>query len=146
MPRNFSTYQNWIKWLIVHLYLPELPRVQREIQPILVFAGAEEAVVDLFSEGRLSSTNPPQRGPSPPRPTPLSWPESSQPPPPSPSPPGDEWRQRGWPTPWNRPALPLKYSWDTPAPDTCSWTSFHTRPLPCPQSPGSAMEVNWPRL
>ena len=45
MPRNFSTNQNWIKWLIVHLYLPELPRVQREIQPILVFAGAEEAVV-----------------------------------------------------------------------------------------------------
>ena len=36
----------------VHLYLPELPRVQREIQPILVFAGAEEAVVDLFSEGQ----------------------------------------------------------------------------------------------
>ena len=32
-------------------------------------------------------------------------------------------------------ALPLKYSWDTPAPDTCSWTSFHTRPLPYPQSP-----------
>ena len=45
MPWNFSTNQNWIKWLIVNLYLPELPRVQREIQPILVFAGAEEAVV-----------------------------------------------------------------------------------------------------
>ena len=137
MPQNFSTNQNWIKWLIVNLYLPELPRVQREIQPILVFAGAEEAVVgSLLWRAAVDC----------PAPTRLSA----------------DLRHLGQHLFHGRSlhslllhhllhqvmsdasvdgplletsALPLKYSWDTPAPDTCSWTSFHTRPLPYPQSP-----------